>query len=318
MIPSLGRIRKVPLREVWNNEATSFTPWLLGNEDVLSELLGIDISLDRREESVGRYSLDLIGRNNDDGTTVIVENQLENTDHSHLGQLLTYAGGLEAATIIWIASEFRDEHRAALDWLNRVTGEATHFYGVEVSAIQIGDSLPAPDLTLVVEPNDFGKSVKSARDAKWLNERGSKYQEFWQRFIDEAQESFPELKSRKAPTRQYMGLPIGVSGCYRTVSFGRSHLKVELYFGSPAPETNSARLDVLYEHKREIEEIFGDELSWEELEGKKATRVAFYRDASILSVGDWTDYLQWTITNFGNLTRVTEADLFKSAMATLE
>jgi len=318
LIPNLGRIRKVPLREVWKNEATSFTPWLLQNEDVLSELLGIDISLDRREESVGRYSLDLIGRNNDDGTTVIVENQLENTDHSHLGQLLTYAGGLEAATIIWIASEFRDEHRAALDWLNRVTGEATHFYGVEVSAIQIGDSLPAPDLTLVVEPNDFGKSVKSARDAKWLNERGSKYQEFWQRFIDEAQESFPELKSRKAPTRQYMGLPIGVSGCYRTVSFGRSHLKVELYFGSPAPETNSARLDVLYEHKREIEEIFGDELSWEELEGKKATRVAFYRDASILSVGDWTDYLQWTITNFGNLTRVTEADLFKSAMATLE
>lgn len=318
MIPKLGRIQEVPLREVWANEASAFTPWLLENEDVLSELLGIDITLERREESVGRFSLDLIGRNNDDGSIVIVENQLEGTDHTHLGQLLTYAGGLDAHTIIWVASEFRDEHRAALDWLNRVTGENTHFFGVVVRAVRIGDSVAAPDLSLVVEPNEFGKIVKARSESHWMEERGTKYQEFWSQLMHDLQDDFPEFKSRKAPTRQYIGLPTGYSACHRGVAFGRSKLKVELYLGASEGELNSARLEALYERKTEIEALFGEPLSWEELDGRKATRIAFYRDASILSKDEWGEYASWIRTHFHNLSRVTSSSVFKSAMSGLE
>jgi hypothetical protein len=315
MIPNLGRIQEVPLREVWDNEATSFTPWLLQNEDVLSELLGIDITLERREESVGRFSLDLIGRNNDDGSTVIVENQLEGTDHSHLGQLLTYAGGLDAHTIIWVASEFRDEHRAALDWLNRVTGENTHFFGVVVRAVRIGDSVAAPDLTLVVEPNDFGKVVRARSESRWMEERGTKYQEFWARIMERLQDDFPEFKSRKAPTRQYLGLTAGYSGSYRTIAFSRSKLKVELYLGASDADLNSARLEALYERKTEIEREFGEPLSWEELEGRKAARFAFYREASILNESEWEDYFSWVEKYFTRLSAVAQLDAFHSAMS---
>jgi hypothetical protein len=314
MIPNLGRLREVPLREVWSNEATSFTPWLLQNEDVLSDLLGIDITLERREESVGRFSLDLIGRNNGDGSIVIVENQLEGTDHSHLGQLLTYAGGLDAQTIIWVASDFRDEHRAALDWLNRVTGESTHFFGVVVRAVKIGDSVAAPELSLVVEPNEFGKTVKARTESRWMEERGSKYQEFWSQLMGRLQDDFPEFKSRKAPTRQYIGLPTGYSACHRGVAFSRSKLKVELYLGASEGELNSARLEALYERKTEIEALFGHPLSWEELDGRKATRVAFYRDASILDEGEWEDYFSWIAEYFAKLSAVAQSDAFHSAM----
>lgn len=318
MIPNLGRIQQVPLREVWQNEATSFTPWLLQNEDVLSELLGIDITLERREEAVGRFSLDLIGRNNDDGSTVIVENQLEGTDHNHLGQLLTYAGGLDAHTIIWVASDFRDEHRAALDWLNRVTGEDTHFYGVVVRAIRIGDSVPAPDLSLVVEPNDFGKTVKARSESNWMEERGTKYQEFWIELVDRLKEEFPEFQSRKPPTRQYFGLSTDFSGCSRTIAFGRSKLKVEFYLGSSDAALNTARLEALYEQKALLEKVFGEQLSWEELDGRKATRIAFYRDASILNEEEWESYFSWVGMYFSKLSEVAQSQAFYNAMSNAE
>lgn len=315
MIPNLGRIQQVPLREVWQNEASSFTPWLLENEDVLSDLLGIDITLERREEAVGRFSLDLIGRNNDDGSTVIVENQLEGTDHSHLGQLLTYAGGLDAHTIIWVASDFRDEHRAALDWLNRVTGEETHFYGVVVRAIRIGDSVPAPDLSLVVEPNDFGKTVKAQSESRWLEERGIKYQEFWMQVVERLKDKFPEFKSRKAPTRQYFGLSTDYSFCNRTIAFGRSKLKVEFYLGASDAAINSSRFEALYERKAEIELEFGGQLSWEELEGRKAARIAIYRDGSILNEEEWESYLTWIDENFTMFSAIAQSEPFHSAMS---
>lgn len=318
MIPNLGRIQQVPLREVWQNEATSFTPWLLQNEDVLSDLLGIDITLERREEAVGRFSLDLIGRNNDDGSTVIVENQLEGTDHNHLGQLLTYAGGLDAHTIIWVASEFRDEHRAALDWLNRVTGEDTHFYGVIVRAIRIGDSVPAPDLSLVVEPNEFGKTVKAQSESRWMEERGTRYQQFWTQLVERINNEFPEFKSRKPPTRQYFGISTDYSGCTRKIAFGRSTLNVEFYIGASDAALNSSRFEALYERKAEIEAVFGEELSWEELEGRKASRIAFYREASIMNESKWESYFLWIDKYFTKLSQVAESEAFHSAFSTAE
>jgi alkylated DNA nucleotide flippase Atl1 len=157
----IGRLRSVPAREVWRHEALDFTPWLLDNADVLSEVIGLDLELDTAEHAVGDFSLDLIGRDRISGDLVIVENQLEQSDHTHLGQIMTYAGGTDAAHIVWVAPSFRPEHRRALEWLNERTDETTRFFAVEVKAVRIGDSPYAPLLSLAVQPNDWGKQVRT-------------------------------------------------------------------------------------------------------------------------------------------------------------
>jgi hypothetical protein len=162
----LSRIEWLDIREVWRIEAVDFTPWLLKNVDVLGEALGgLDLELERAEHPVGTFSLDLIGTDLTHGARLIVENQIEASDHRHLGQILTYAAGTDAGTIIWVAKAFRDEHRVALDWLNEHTGEGTRFFGVVIRALRIGESLPAPFLELVVSPNDWQKSVRQTTPA---------------------------------------------------------------------------------------------------------------------------------------------------------
>ena len=148
----LATIQRVELRDIWSNEAGEFTPWLAENMSVLGEALGMDLEVDAQEASVGSYALDILARDQDN-RQVVIENQLEATDHTHLGQLLTYAAGFDANVIVWIARNFRDEHREALDLLNRRTGEDTEFFGVEVELWKIDDSQPAVNFNLVATPN---------------------------------------------------------------------------------------------------------------------------------------------------------------------
>jgi hypothetical protein len=168
----LGRLIPVAAREVWAHEAHHFTPWLLANADTLSQVLGMDLDIETAEHPVGGFSLDLIGRDRSTGELVIIENQLEISDHSHLGQILTYAGGTNPTNVIWVATDFRQEHRAALEWLNERTDERTRFFAVTVSVVRIGDSAPAPLFEVVVRPNDWGKQVKAAtpRGRKWTEQ----------------------------------------------------------------------------------------------------------------------------------------------------
>ena len=146
----LGKLEHVDPRTVWPHEAHDFTPWLLANADRLAEALGIDLELEAAEHAVGGYALDLVGRDITNDAVLIVENQLAVTDHSHLGQVLTYAAGTAASTIVWIATAFREEHRQALDWLNENTGDNAHFFGIELQVVTIGDSAPAPLFNVVV------------------------------------------------------------------------------------------------------------------------------------------------------------------------
>lgn len=158
--PNIGRLQRVPVRSVWPHEANDFTPWLLENADVLTDVLGLDVELKAAEHAVGGFSLDLIGEESITEAVVIVENQLEESDHTHLGQILTYAGGTDAKHIVWVAPSFRPEHRKALEWLNERTDEETRFFAVKIEVVSIGDSSPAPLLSLVVQPNDWGKIVR--------------------------------------------------------------------------------------------------------------------------------------------------------------
>ncbi|WP_201749735.1 hypothetical protein [Micromonospora sicca] len=147
-LPTLGKLEAVDVREVWKHEAHTFTPWLLANADVLGEVLDMDLALSAAEHPVGGFSLDLIGVDEATNETVIIENQLARTDHGHLGQLLTYAGGTDPVNVVWIATEFREEHRAALDWLNARPDENTRFFGIEIRAVRIGKSIAAPLMRL--------------------------------------------------------------------------------------------------------------------------------------------------------------------------
>ena len=183
----LGRLEQVNPREVWAHEAQHFTPWLLGHADTLGEVLGIDLELERNEHPVGGFSLDLIGRDLTNDCALIVENQLEGTDHAHLGQILTYAAGTDAATIVWMATTFREEHRQALDWLNNLAGDQARFFGVQITAVRIGDSPVAPQFRLRAQPNDWHAQLSRAvRATTAVSGKAQLYRDFWTRFLDRA------------------------------------------------------------------------------------------------------------------------------------
>ena len=164
---TLGRLTRVELRDIWLSEASDFTPWLAGEENlaVLSEALAIDLELEAQEKSVGPFRADILCKDIGTGAWVLIENQLERTDHNHLGQLLTYASGLEAVTIIWIAARFTEEHRSTLDWLNKITDDSFRFFGLEVELWKIGSSPAAPKFNIVSKPNDWSRSVAQAARA---------------------------------------------------------------------------------------------------------------------------------------------------------
>lgn len=293
----LGRLEFVPTREVWAHEAHDFTPWLLNNPDVLGDVLDMDLELTEAEHPVGGFSLDLIGSDSNTGERVIVENQLETSDHSHLGQLLTYASGTDAVNVIWVASSFREEHRAAMDWLNARTDEHTRFFAVEVSAVRIGDSQAAPLLKLVAEPNNWNKLVKASA-SQATGERAALYSEFWTAYLEKLHRAYPKrTRATTAPHTNWISLASGKPNVTLGTNFSRKGLCCEVYFGAPSPEENERRLESLKARRAEFEAIVGPGVEWQELEGKKACRVAVYRpNATIEDQDAWPAYIDWFLT----------------------
>lgn len=295
-LPVLGRLSAVPPREVWPHEAHSFTPWLLGNVDVLSDLLGMDLSLEVAEHPVGDFSLDLMGRDLATDGVVIVENQLEASDHGHLGQLLTYAAGTDPTTIVWVAASFRPEHRAAIDWLNTRTDERTRFFAVEVGVVKIGDSDPAPSFKLIAQPNDWEKTVRAAT----LTEPSAKqelYRSFWTRWIGRMSVERPGWsRAKRPPLASWFSTTAGTADVQFYTSFTRRGLSSELVFESPDAEVNTARLQTLSAGRSTFEIHYGGTLEWESLPNRKSTRIAEYMaDADVERQGDWEQYVAWLI-----------------------
>lgn len=303
---SIGKIKHVEPRKVWPHEASDFTPWLEAHPEELGDILGLDLEF-IREQSVGRFSLDLFGRDKSSNTIVIVENQLEKSDHTHLGQLLTYAGGYDPSYIVWIASEIRSEHKAALDWLNSVTNSETFFFGIEVKVIQIGDSLPAPWLDVVVQPNTWSKRAHDTKAAAISSEKNKTYFEFWQYLISEFAEEFPGLKNKKAQPQQWLSTSSGISNMELNLVFTTQGLRVEFYLGSSEEEENSRRFNLLRAERVGIEAKVGRELVWEPLEGKKASRVSISGpvDADVMASSSWSQYVDWFRTAYRDLRKVT-------------
>jgi len=209
----LGRLEKVDLREQWKKEDTDFTPWLAreDNMTLLSETIDIELEVQSQEENVGPFRADILCLDTANNHFVLIENQLEKTDHTHLGQLMTYAAGLDAVSIIWIAQKFTEEHRAALDWLNNITDDTFNFFGIEIELYRIGDSPPAPLFNLVSKPNDWTKSVRKTASSQQLTETKLLQQEYWQALKEYLLESESKIRMQKPSPQHWNNMAIGRS-----------------------------------------------------------------------------------------------------------
>lgn len=272
---TLGKIERLDPRTVWSDEARNFTPWLKENLAVLGEALGLELEAIDREVPVGPFSADILARELTTGTQVVIENQLEQTDHGHLGQLITYASGLGAGIVIWISRLLREEHRQALDWLNQVTSTDIGFFGVEVELLRIGDSLPAPHFNVAVSPNEPLKVAKAQVSAP--SERGLKYQEFWKQLVPALKARDPSATSaspEKVGPRPWFGIPVGRSGFAVNLAFtSKKTARAELYIDVGDQAVNKRAFDALLARKEEFEAAFGSPLTWDRLDERRASRV---------------------------------------------
>ena len=282
----LGKIEKVNLREVWQNEATQFTPWLESNLWALNEALGMDLEIQRREAPVGSFSLDLLAKDLSTNRTVVIENQLTESDHRHFGQLLLYASGYDADVVIWLAEEIRPEHRQALDWLNQRTDEGTEFFGVVIELLKIDNSSPAPNFKLIAFPNEWRKDkIGPGGDPGTGTVRSDAYRNYFQLLIDELREDHKFTASRKGQPTNWADFTSGISGLSYGTSFAlNNQVRVNLYIDREEKEGNKQIFDRLKKNQDDIEQEFpGEQVVWERLDDNRASRIALYRQGNILN-----------------------------------
>jgi hypothetical protein len=268
----IGKLERVALREVWKHEAVDFTQWLQENITVLNDALDLNLVNVDRERATGDFSIDLVAED-DGGGTVIIENQLEKSNHDHLGKIITYLTGMGARAAIWIVSDPRSEHVAAVAWLNESTSGA--FYMVKVEAVRIGDSPAAPLFTLIVGPSEETKEVGQTK--KEIAERYGIRKRWWTQLVERAA-SVSKLHAHITPGEySWLGTSSGIRGLNLNYVVTQDESSAELYIdrGKDSEEENKAIFDQLRANQAEVEKAFGGPLSWERLEGKRACRIRF-------------------------------------------
>ncbi len=306
---NLGRLTRVELRDIWTSEAADFTPWLArpDNLGVLAETLGIDLELEAQEKAVGPFRADILCKDIGTDAWVLVENQLERTDHIHLGQLLTYASGLQAVTIVWIAARFTEEHRATLDWLNKITDESFRFFGLEVELWRIGDSPAAPKFNIVSKPNDWSRSVaRAARaiDDAELSETRMVQRKYWAALRNALNAAGGLVSGNRKPQPQsWMGYSIGRTGFkLGTVMIRwKNQIRAELYISG---DNAKAFFGLLKQQKDLIEEELGYPLEWEELPARRDCRISSYlSDLDPEDEADWPRQHDWLAKRLNDMHR---------------
>lgn len=251
-----GTLEAVPLREAWNHEAHCFTPWLATNLDRLGQALGIPLELEGQEVRVGTFSADLLARNPEDGSLVLIENQLEPTDHCHLGQILTYLVGLEAQCVVWIAREFREPHLSAIHWLNEHTLEPFAFFGVQVKAVRIGNSAIAPLFEVLARPNGWDRQIQQQlRTSGELSDLSQWRQRFWDCLLEQHPEQMA-WGGREATSSHWRD----VDGTNLVVSIYLSQKAVGLFVRGQRRSDPGEVIDQLAPHQQELETLLGAQM----------------------------------------------------------
>lgn len=292
---NLGTLKEIKdLRRIWPNEALDFTPWLAEEDNMalLSDAVGIEITLDETESSVGNFNVDIYATETGTDRKIIIENQLEDTNHDHLGKLITYASGKSADIIIWIVKRAREEHRSAIEWLNNHTDENVAFFLLEIKLYQIGNSDIAVKFEIVEKPNDWTKEIKKQSNSSPSLQ--ARY-DYWVAFNDyafsNANAAFTKSFNRKKPsTDHWMTFSIGSSACYISVSQIRrdNNIIVEWYIGD-----NKEMFQSFLSRKDLIESEMGMELDWKELPHKKASRIIAVHNADFENKDKWTEQFDW-------------------------
>lgn len=265
----IAKIERVPLRKVWPHEAYDFTQWLEENIDVLSDAIDRNIvNAEREKKTEGTLSVDLVAED-EAGSSIIIENQLERSNHDHLGKLITYLTAMRANSAVWIVADPRPEHVAALTWLNE--SSSADFYLLKIEAIQIEDSSPAPLLTLIVGPSEEGKSI--GRSKQEMSERDQIRYKWWSLIV---RHPHAKLHRHITPNKySWIGLSSGVRGIGFNYVVTKQSSGAEVYIdrGKGMNQENLQIFDHLHAKKDQIEADFEDSLSWEKLEGKRACRI---------------------------------------------
>ena len=280
---SLSKIESIPLRDCWDNEANDFTPWLAEESNIalLAESIGLsELVVESQEKPVGPFRADILCKDSSNDHYVLIENQLEKTDHNHLGQILTYAAGLDAVTIIWIAERFTEEHRAAIDWLNRITTSDFNFFGIEIQLLKIGENGDvAPRFNVIAKPNDWSRDVRNSTQnqvGNYTDGQIAKF-EFWSAFYKFMLDNPSKLFRPHHPSRDH----------WTTIAIGRSHFHISLSVNSIENKVSVALVlsedsekkffDTLLNYQSQAEEAIGEKLYWRRLDGKKSSTIDLHK-----------------------------------------
>jgi len=318
-MPDFGEIKSVDIRELWPNEARDFTPWLVENIDRLSNALGMDLEVTAREADVGNFSLDLLAKDLGSGRPVVIENQFGATNHDHLGKVITYAAGVDATAVIWLTESVRDEHRQALEWLNRRTDTEVHFFAVVVEVVRIDTSRPAVLFKPVVSPNEWQRVTRETAERQ-ISPRGEAYRRYFQILIDALREQHRFTGARVAQPQSWYLFPSGVQGVNYGTSFALGgRVRTELYIDQGDAETNKALFDSLLAQKEDIEQEFREPLEWERLDERRASRIAVYREGHIEQSDEkLADIRGWTTDRLLQLKRVLGPRLVRAEKKVIE
>lgn len=300
----LGKLEKVDLRNVWKHEALDFTNWLAESENLslLSDEIGIDISLIQTEASVGKFSVDILAEEEQTGRKIVIENQLETTDHDHLGKIITYASGFDAEIIVWIVREVRDEHKQAIDWLNEHTDEKINFFVIKMEVWRISDSPYAPKFYIVSQPNDWAKAVKqTAAQPIELTESRLLKLEFWEKFREFAQSKNSIIRFKKPQPRMFYDISLGNSQAQISLNiYSKSNqISCEIYI----PDSKEL-FHALKERKEAIHQELGEQMIWLELPERKASRIRLFYEGSVSNTEKWEEYFAWLLHKIENFKRV--------------
>ena len=292
---AIGKLEEVDIRELWKHEQYDFSEWLYKKENIenLNDILGLTLVDISKETYVGSYRCDLFAKDETTGIKVIIENQLETSNHDHLGKIITYASGLDAKVVVWIVKEAREEHRSAIEWLNNNTNSNVNFFLIEIHAYKIGNSDSAPMFQVIEQPNDFIKNNKSIDSNDTMNKSQSQRVEFWNQFNNVLIERGKPFNVRKATTDHWYNVAIGTSDAHIAITLINkdSVIGVELYITD-----NKELFDRLYQQKEDIENDLGFKLDWRRLNNSKASRiVTFIKELNFDDHSNYNDLMNKTI-----------------------
>ena len=292
---NLGKLKEIKdLRKVWPHEAIDFTPWLAEEDNLalLADAVGLEITVDETESSVGDFNVDIYATETGTDRKIIIENQLEDTNHDHLGKLITYASGKSADIVIWVVKRAREEHRSAIEWLNNHTDENIAFFLVEIKLYQIGSSDIAVKFEVVEKPNDWTKEIK--RNTSSSPTLQARY-DYWVAFNDYAFQNHAfakQFNKRKASTDHWMTMSVGSSACHISINQIRkdNQIVVEWYISD-----DKELFHKFHSHKAEIETDMDMKLDWRELPDKKASRILISHPADFDNKNQWSEQFDWVM-----------------------